>query len=87
MTGGKSLTPFPQVDRVFNDKSGAEDQARRERVAKQIGLDKIARAVSHGENHGGANPIGDAEKANGAPNGRLAREADAQPEMPTGASA
>ena len=30
-----------EVDAIFNDRSGAEDRERRERVAKQIGLDKI----------------------------------------------
>ncbi|KAK4683736.1 MFS transporter, SP family, sugar:H+ symporter, partial [Tremellales sp. Uapishka_1] len=34
-----------EVDAIFNDVSGAEDRARRERVAKQIGLDKITEQV------------------------------------------
>ena len=38
-----------EVDAIFNDTSGAEDRARRERVAKQIGLDKIAQEVQHKE--------------------------------------
>jgi len=38
-----------EVDELFNDNSGAEDRARRERVAKQIGLDKIAHDVQHRE--------------------------------------
>ena len=38
-----------QVDAVFHDASGAEDRERRERVAKQIGLDKIAQDVQHAE--------------------------------------
>lgn len=38
-----------EVDAIFNDQSGAEDRARRERVAKQIGLDKIANDVQHSE--------------------------------------
>lgn len=43
----------PQVDAVFNDNSGAEDAARRERIAKQIGLDKVAADVRHEETAGG----------------------------------
>jgi len=43
-----------EVDAVFHDTSGTEDRARRERVAKQIGLDKIAQDVHHKEG-GGAN--------------------------------
>jgi hypothetical protein len=39
---GRSLE---DVDRIFNDTSGAEDAARRERIAKQIGLDKAAADV------------------------------------------
>ncbi|RSH89617.1 hypothetical protein EHS25_002168 [Saitozyma podzolica] len=38
-----------EVDAIFHDKSGAEDRERRERVAKQIGLDKIANQVQHQE--------------------------------------
>lgn len=38
-----------EVDAIFNDQSGAEDRARRERVAKQIGLDKAAQDVQHRE--------------------------------------
>lgn len=38
-----------QVDAIFNDKSGTEDRERRERVAKQIGLDKLAQNVQHKE--------------------------------------
>jgi hypothetical protein len=50
------------VDAIFNDKSGAEDRARRERVAKQIGLDKIAQDVQHSEKVGGASGNGNAER-------------------------
>ncbi|OCF45135.1 galactose transporter [Kwoniella heveanensis CBS 569] len=38
-----------EVDRVFNDDTGAEDRARRERIAKQIGLDKVAADIVHQE--------------------------------------
>jgi len=38
-----------EVDAIFKDQSGAEDRARRERVAKQIGLDKVAADVQHKE--------------------------------------
>ncbi|WWD16346.1 hypothetical protein CI109_100772 [Kwoniella shandongensis] len=38
-----------EVDRIFNDTSGAEDRQRRERIAKQIGLDKVAAEVQHKE--------------------------------------
>jgi len=38
-----------EVDAIFKDTSGAEDRARRERVAKQIGLDKVAQDVQHKE--------------------------------------
>ncbi|KAK1926871.1 putative galactose transporter [Papiliotrema laurentii] len=48
-----------EVDAIFNDRSGAEDRARRERVAKQIGLDKVEQDVRR-ETAGGP------EKANGA---------------------
>lgn len=41
---GKTLE---DIDRVFGDSSGAEDQRRRERIAQQIGLDKVARDVQH----------------------------------------
>jgi hypothetical protein len=51
-----------QVDAIFNDKSGAEDRARRERVAKQIGLDKIAHDVQHSEKAGNAAGNGNAER-------------------------
>lgn len=44
---GKSLE---DIDQVFGDKSGAEDQRRRERIAQQIGLDKVARDVQHIDN-------------------------------------
>jgi hypothetical protein len=47
---GRSLE---DVDRIFNDTSGAEDAARRERIAKQIGLDKAAADVQHDERAGG----------------------------------
>lgn len=39
-----------EVDSIFNDRSGAEDRERRERIAKQIGLDKAAADVRHDEN-------------------------------------
>ena len=42
------------VDRIFKDNSGAEDRERRERVAKQIGLDKAAADVQHAEKTQGA---------------------------------
>lgn len=38
-----------EVDKIFHDASGAEDRARRERIAKQIGLDKAAQEVRHDE--------------------------------------
>lgn len=38
-----------EVDAVFKDTSNAEDAARRERVAKEIGLDKIAARVVHND--------------------------------------
>lgn len=47
---GRSLE---EVDKIFGDNSGAEDAARRERVAKQIGLDKVAQEVKHDERVGG----------------------------------
>ncbi|ORX34929.1 putative high-affinity glucose transporter of the major facilitator superfamily [Kockovaella imperatae] len=65
-----------EVDRIFNDQSGAEDRARRERVAKQIGLDKVAQNVQHKE---GTNTVGDAEKGNRPVRSRLREE----PESPT----
>lgn len=30
-----------QIDEIFNDTTAAEDEARREKIAKQIGLDKL----------------------------------------------
>jgi hypothetical protein len=30
-----------QIDEIFNDTTAAEDEARREKIARQIGLDKI----------------------------------------------
>lgn len=36
----KGLSPL-QIDEVFNDTTAAEDEARRERIAKEIGLDKL----------------------------------------------
>lgn len=48
-----------EVDSIFHDRSGAEDRERRERIAKQIGLDKAAADVRHDEN---ATLAGDAEK-------------------------
>ncbi|WVQ78643.1 hypothetical protein IAT38_000730 [Cryptococcus sp. DSM 104549] len=41
-----------EVDSIFKDKSGAEDRERRERVARQIGLDKAAHQVVHQEKAG-----------------------------------
>ncbi|WVQ74079.1 hypothetical protein IAR50_003663 [Cryptococcus sp. DSM 104548] len=38
-----------EVDRIFKDTSGAEDRERRERIAAQIGLDKVANEVQHRE--------------------------------------
>ncbi|KJE00805.1 galactose transporter [Cryptococcus gattii NT-10] len=38
-----------EIDNVFHDESGAEDRARRERVAAQIGLDKVAAQIQHKE--------------------------------------
>lgn len=46
-----------------HDTSGAEDQARRERIAKQIGLDKIAQDVEHKE--AGGRGLGGADGAGG----------------------
>jgi hypothetical protein len=44
---GKTLE---EVDACFNDSTGMEDRARKERVAREIGLDKLAeRAVQHKE--------------------------------------
>lgn len=42
-----------EVDAIFKDQSGAEDRARRERVAKQIGLDKVAQDIQHKEGNQG----------------------------------
>jgi len=61
-----------EVDAVFNDRSGAEDRARRERIAKQIGLDKVAQDVQHKEAMGtekavGGNALND---ANEVPSGK-----------------
>jgi len=57
---GKSLE---EVDAIFKDTSGAEDAARRERIAKQIGLDKVAQEVKHEEHGaGGGKRFGNAEK-------------------------
>ncbi|BEI86150.1 hypothetical protein CcaverHIS002_0604370 [Cutaneotrichosporon cavernicola] len=47
----KGLT-LEEVDHIFHDTSGAEDLARRERVAKQVGLDKIAAQAEH-QDYGG----------------------------------
>ncbi|CAK9784474.1 unnamed protein product [Cutaneotrichosporon oleaginosum] len=47
----KGLT-LEEVDHIFHDTSGAEDLARRERIAKQIGLDKVARDIQHQETGG-----------------------------------
>jgi hypothetical protein len=46
----KGLT-LEEVDRVFKDSSGQEDRERAARVAKQIGLDKLAEraAIEHKE--------------------------------------
>ena len=41
-----------EIDAVVKDQSGQEDQARRERVARQIGLDKLANQVVQKENVG-----------------------------------
>ena len=38
-----------EIDNVFNDDSGVEDRARRERIAAQIGLDKVADQIQHQE--------------------------------------
>lgn len=38
-----------EVDNVFHDTHGAEDRARREKIAQQIGLDKVAEQVAHKE--------------------------------------
>lgn len=38
-----------EIDEVFQDQSGREDRERRERVAKQIGLDKVQNEVMHKE--------------------------------------
>ncbi|OXB33690.1 hypothetical protein LQV05_002417 [Cryptococcus neoformans] len=38
-----------EIDKVFNDDSGVEDRARRERIAAQIGLDKVAGQIQHQE--------------------------------------
>jgi hypothetical protein len=39
-----------QIDAFFRDQSGAEDAARRQRIAKQIGLDKLpVQEVKHQE--------------------------------------
>lgn len=46
-----------EVDAIFHDKSGAEDRERRERVAKQIGLDKVAQEVKHEEKVGSNNAV------------------------------
>ncbi|KIR26193.1 galactose transporter [Cryptococcus deuterogattii 99/473] len=38
-----------EVDQLFHDTSGAEDRARRDRIAAQIGLDKVANQIQHRE--------------------------------------
>lgn len=40
-----------EIDEVFQDASGREDRERRERVAKQIGLDKVQDEIMHREQH------------------------------------
>ena len=42
-----------EIDAVFKDTAGREDAERRERVAKQVGLDKLANQVVHKETGGG----------------------------------
>jgi hypothetical protein len=44
-----------QIDEVFNDTTGAEDEARREKIARQIGLDKLQQQtlVEHKEDAAG----------------------------------
>lgn len=56
-----------EVDGIFHDRSGAEDRQRRERIAKQIGLDKAAQDVRHDET---ATLAGNAEKKQGSRFGR-----------------
>ncbi|KAE8542252.1 hypothetical protein D1P53_001738 [Cryptococcus gattii VGV] len=36
-----------EIDQLFHDTSGAEDRERRERIAAQIGLDKVANQIQH----------------------------------------
>ncbi|KGB80086.3 hypothetical protein I307_05842 [Cryptococcus deuterogattii 99/473] len=38
-----------EIDQLFHDTSGVEDRARRERIAAQIGLDKVAGQIQHHE--------------------------------------
>lgn len=38
---------------MFKDTSGQEDRMRRERIAKQVGLDKVAQDIQHKEGSGG----------------------------------
>ena len=50
----RGLSPL-QIDAIFHDTTGAEDEARRERIAKQIGLDKLQQQtlVEHKEDVAG----------------------------------
>ncbi|ORY30806.1 general substrate transporter [Naematelia encephala] len=54
-----------EVDAIFKDTSGTEDRERRERVARQIGLDKVAQQVHHKEMGGQSDA-----KTDGVPQGK-----------------
>lgn len=43
---GKTLE---EVDAAFDDNAGVADQERRDRIARQIGLDKVVAEVQHDE--------------------------------------
>lgn len=46
-----------EIDAVFKDESSAEDRERRERITREMGLDKVAEAMEHKESVGGADDI------------------------------
>ncbi|KAL1413322.1 hypothetical protein Q8F55_001081 [Vanrija albida] len=74
-----------EVDHIFGDDAGAKDQQRRDRIAHEIGLDKLASDIVHKEQvHGpaGGYDHNDVEKSEGKPKHRFFQKADA-----TGAAA
>jgi MFS family permease len=46
-----------EIDAVFKDESSAEDRERRERITREMGLDKVAEAMEHKESVGGADDV------------------------------